>query len=138
MSQLFFQQLSLSLLDGTTNVDNTKFRRIIGSLQYISLTRPDISFSVNKLSQFMHKPTTTHFTAKKRLLRYLKQTIFHGIQLTKFGLLALITYFDVDWARNIDDRISTSTYISFLGPNPISWSLKKQRVVAKSTIEAEY
>ncbi|WJZ87886.1 hypothetical protein VitviT2T_007234 [Vitis vinifera] len=138
VSTLLSTTQSLKLLDGTTNVDNTKFRRIIGSLQYISLTRPDISFSVNKLSQFMHKPTTTHFTAKKRLLRYLKQTIFHGIQLTKFGLLALITYFDVDWARNIDDRISTSTYISFLGPNPISWSLKKQRVVAKSTIEAEY
>ncbi|GFY87730.1 hypothetical protein Acr_05g0013690 [Actinidia rufa] len=68
---------SLKLLDGTTNVDSTEFRRIIGSLQYLSLTRPDISFAVNKLSQFMHKPTTTHFTATKRLLRYLKQTIFH-------------------------------------------------------------
>ena len=56
---------SLKLLDGTTNVDSTEFRRIIGSLQYVSLTRPDISFAVNKLSQFMHKPTTTHFTATK-------------------------------------------------------------------------
>ena len=65
VSTLLSATQSLKLLDGTTNVDNTKFRRIIGSLQYISLTRPDISFSVNKLSQFMHKPTTTHFTAKK-------------------------------------------------------------------------
>ena len=87
---------SLKLLDGTTNVDNTEFRRIIGSLQYLSLKRPDISFAVNKLSQFMHKPTTTHFTTTKRLLRYSKQTIFHGIQLTKIGHLALITYSDVD------------------------------------------
>ena len=87
---------SLKLLDGTTNVDNTEFRRIIGSLQYLSLKRPDISFAVNKLSQFMHKPTTIHFTTTKRLLRYSKQTIFHGIQLTQIGHLALITYSDVD------------------------------------------
>ena len=94
---------SLKLLDGTTNVDNTKFPRIIGSLQYLSLMHPNISFVVNKLSQFMHKPTTTHFTTTKRLFRYLKQTIFHGIQLTKFGPPTLITYSDVDWAGNIDD-----------------------------------
>ncbi|WKA00533.1 hypothetical protein VitviT2T_018877 [Vitis vinifera] len=106
---------SLKLLDGTTNVDNTEFRRIIGSLQYLSLTRPNISFAVNKLSQFMHKPTTIHFTTTKRLLRYSKQTIFHGIQLTKIGHLALITYSDVDWVGNIDDQTSTSAYISFLG-----------------------
>ena len=87
---------SLKLLDDTTNVDNIEFWRIIGSLQYLSLTHPNISFAVNKLSQFMHKPTTTHFTATKRLLWYLKQTIFHGIQLTKSGLLALITYSNAD------------------------------------------
>ncbi|KAA8525303.1 hypothetical protein F0562_007158 [Nyssa sinensis] len=62
---------SLRLLDGTS-VDSTAFRRINGSLQYLSLTRQDISFAVNKLSQFMHKPTSTQWTATKRLLRYLK------------------------------------------------------------------
>lgn len=83
---------SLQLVDGTALVDNLEFRRIIGSLQYLSLTRPDISFKVNKLSQFMHKPTQTHSTATKRLLRYLKQTIFHGIQICKAGLPTLTNF----------------------------------------------
>lgn len=59
---------SLQLVDGTVAVDSTEFRPVIGSLQYLSLTRLDISFVVNKLSQFMHKPTVTHWTATKRLL----------------------------------------------------------------------
>jgi hypothetical protein len=63
---------SLYLLDGTASMDSTEYRRIIGSLQYLSLTRPDICFAVNKLSQFIHKPTVTHWTATKRLFRYLK------------------------------------------------------------------
>ena len=104
---------SLQLIDGTAAVDSFEFRRIIGRLQYISLTRPNISFAVNKLSQFMHKPTTNHWTTTKRLLRYLKQTIFHAIQIHKAGLPILRTYSNADWAGNVDDRMSTSAYISF-------------------------
>jgi hypothetical protein len=129
---------SLQLDDGTAAVDSSHFRRIIGSLQYLTLTRPDISFAVNKLYQFMHRPTITHWTVAKRLLRYLKHTICHGLQLRKTGNTALRTYSDADWADNIDDRTSTSAYISFLGSNPISWSSKKQRAVARSLTEAEY
>ena len=87
---------SLQLVDGTTAVDSFEFRRIVGSLQYLSLTRPDISFAVNKLSQFMHKPTANHWIATKRLLRYLKHTIFYGIQIHKAGTPVLRTYSDAD------------------------------------------
>ena len=89
---------SLQLIDGTTTVDSSEFCRIIGCLQYLSLTCPDISFAVNKLSQFMHKPTTNHWTTTKRLFRYIKQTIFHGIQIHKVVLPILRTYSDADWA----------------------------------------
>jgi hypothetical protein len=69
------------LVDGSAALDSSEFHSIIGCLQYLSLTRLNVFFAVNKLSQFMHKPTNNHMAAIKRLLRYLKQTIFHGIQL---------------------------------------------------------
>jgi len=119
-------------------MDNLEFCRIIGSLQYLSLTHLNISFFVNKLSQFMHKPTINHWTTTKRLLRYLKQTIFYVIHIQRAETLILKTYFDADWAGNIDDRTSTSIYISFPGSNPISWSLKKQKVVAWYITKVEY
>jgi len=110
----------LILTDGSAPADNPEYHRVIRALQYLGLTRPDIAFAVNRLSQFMHKPTTCHWTATKRILRYLKQTMFHGILIQQTSPLNLQTFFDADWAANTDTRVSTTVFITFLGSNPIS------------------
>jgi hypothetical protein len=85
----------------------------------------------------MHSPTNTHWTTAKRILRYLKGSINHGLHFAK-GSLDLNAYSDSDWAGNLDDRRSTTGYPLFLGPCLISWCAKKQPVVSKSSIEVEY
>lgn len=114
----------LKLEDGSAPADSKMFRSIIGALQYITLTRPDLSFAVNKLSQFMHQPTELHVQQLKRVLRYLKFTINHGLKLTKPIHPKLQAYTDADWSGNHDDKTSTSAYIIYLGGNPISWLSK--------------
>jgi hypothetical protein len=110
----------LKLNDGSAVVNPTEYRKVIGALQYLSLTRPDISFAVNKFSQFMHCPSTIHWTATKRLLCYLKNTIFHGISIQKNINPPLTCYSDVDRAGNLDNRNSTSAYLIMLGSNLLS------------------
>ena len=129
---------NLSAFDGEPFPDHTLFRSTVGALQYLALTRPDIAFSVNKLSQFMHKPTTLHWQSVKRLLRYLKHTIQFGIQIYRNSGNSIHAFSDADWAGSRDDRRSTGSYCVFLGKNLISWSCKKQPTVARSSTEAEY
>ncbi|PKU67051.1 Retrovirus-related Pol polyprotein from transposon TNT 1-94 [Dendrobium catenatum] len=85
----------------------------------------------------MHHPRICDFQALKRLLRYIKGTIQFGLPITQ-GDLHLRTYTDANWAADTSDRKSTTGYCTFLGPNLISWSVKKQNTVAKSSTEAEY
>jgi hypothetical protein len=109
----------------------------VGALPYCTLTKPGIAFTVNQLCQFMHSPITTHWTAAKRVICYLKGSFNHGLQFSK-GSLQLNAYSDSNWAGNPDDRRSTTGYALFLGPCLISWSDKKQHVVSKSSTKAEY
>ncbi|PKU78410.1 Retrovirus-related Pol polyprotein from transposon TNT 1-94 [Dendrobium catenatum] len=117
--------------------DPSLYRRLAGSLQYLSITRPDIAFATNKVCQYMQKPSTKDFTALQRILRYIRGTIEYGLPLTT-GSLQLRTYTDANWASDHLDRKSTSGFCSFLGSNLISWTVKKQVTVAKSSTEAEY
>jgi hypothetical protein len=128
----------LSLFDGEAFDDPSLYRSIVGSLQYLSLTRLDVSFAVNKVCQFLHRPTIHHWAAVKRILRYLKHTLYHGLLLCRNSAPQLHAYSDADWAGCLDDRRSTGGYCIFLGRNLISWNSRKQPTVSRSSTEAEY
>lgn len=127
----------LSLYDGDPLSDPTTYRSVVGELQYLTISRPDIQFAVNQVCQFMHQPTTAHWIAVKRILRYLKGSVSHGL-FYRPGTTLLQAYSDADYAGNPDDRHSTGGYVIYLGFNPISWSSKKQKTVSRSSTEAEY
>ncbi|XP_073138778.1 secreted RxLR effector protein 161-like [Henckelia pumila] len=124
--------------DGAKKANATIYRSLVGSLMYLTNTRPDIVHSMNMISRFMSDPSQIHFSAAKRILRYLQGTKNHGIKYTKEDENSLIGYTDSDWAGSIDDMKSMSGYVFCIGTKPISWSSKKQKTFALSSAEAEY
>ena len=118
--------------------DSFRYRSVVGALQYLTLTRPDISFAVNKVCQFLSQPTEVHWEAVKRILRYVKGTLDTGLQIRKSNSTGVSIFTDADWAGCVDDRRSTGGFAVFVGPNLVSWSSKKQPTVSRSSTEAEY
>ena len=117
--------------------DPTLYRSVVGTLQYLLVTRPELSYSVNKVAQFMHSPQLHHWQSVKRILRYLAGTIDHGLLLHHQSSSFIKAFSDVDWGAYPDDRKSTSGFCVYLGSNLISWT-HKQKTVSRSSTEAEY
>ncbi|KAM0982243.1 hypothetical protein ACFX2A_015487 [Malus domestica] len=124
--------------EGEPLADPTVYRSLVGALQYLTFTRPDIAYAVNYACQFMTTPTEAHFCLVKRILRYLKGTWQCGLTYSAQANMDLLAYSDADWAAYINTRRSTTGYIVFLGSNPVSWQSKKQGSVSRSSTEAEY
>ncbi|GJY06859.1 ribonuclease H-like domain-containing protein [Tanacetum coccineum] len=118
--------------------DLTLYRSLAGSLQYLTFTRPDIFYVVQQVCLYMHDPREPHFSALKRILRYIRGTLEHGLQLFSSTTSDLVAYSDADWAGCPTTRCSTSGYCVFLGNNLLSWSSKSQPTLSRSSAEAEY
>jgi len=140
----FDSNLILSAKDSPDNdqkkleMKNVPYREVVSSLMFAAIVlRPDIMYAVSQISRFLNNPGKKHWTAAKRILRYLKGTINAGI-IYKGNNCELKVYIDVDFANDKDNRKSISGYISVLANAPITWSSKQQSCVARSTAEAEY
>ncbi|GJU38671.1 putative ribonuclease H-like domain-containing protein [Tanacetum coccineum] len=120
------------------DVDEHLYRSMIGSLMYLTASRPDIMFAVCACARFQVSPKTSHLLAVKRIFRYLKGKPSLGLWYPKDSPLELVAYTDSDYAGATQDRKSTTRGCQFLGNRLISWQCKKQTVVATSTTEAEY
>ena len=130
--------VKLSKNDEGESVDPTLFKSLVGSLRYLTCTRPDILYAVGLVSRYMESPTTTHFKAAKRILRYLKGTIDFGLHYSVSNDYKLVGYSDSDWAGDVDDRKSTTGFVFFMGDTAFTWMSKKQPIITLSTCEAKF
>lgn len=132
------QHLRLRPNDGSHLPDPTFYHRLIGHLLYLTVTRPDIQYVVNTLSQFMQSPCTSHMDATTHVLQYLKGSVGKGLFLSAARSINLVGYADSDWVGCPTTRRPTTGYFTMLGSNPISSKTKKQPTMSCSYTEAEY
>lgn len=130
------QKLSTSF--GTSYEDPFLYRSLVGALQYLTFTRPDISYDVQQVCLHMHAPRTEHMLALKCILHHVQGTLHFGLHLSPSYITKLISYTNADWGGCPDTRRSTSGYCVFLGDNLISWSSKRQSTLSRSSAEVEY
>ncbi|CAL2279140.1 unnamed protein product [Prunus armeniaca] len=130
--------LKLEKNSGEKKVDQTLYKHIVGSLMYLTATRPDIQHVVSLISRYMECPEVPHLAIAKRIFLYLKGTINFGILYKKGAKSGLFGFTDSDYAGDPDDRRSTSGYAFIMGAGAILWSSKKQQIVTLSTTEVEF
>ncbi|GAA0164517.1 transmembrane signal receptor [Lithospermum erythrorhizon] len=118
--------------------DSSVYRRLVGRLLYFNFTRPDVTYAVNQLSQFMQNPTQNHWDGALHVVKYLRGNANHGLFYSANSDLVVSAYCDADWAKCHENRRSVTGYSIFLGPSLVSWKSKKQTTVSKSSAEAEY
>ncbi|XP_068667634.1 uncharacterized mitochondrial protein AtMg00810-like [Aristolochia californica] len=128
----------LSSTDGELLSDVTRYREVVGSLVYLMVTCPNITYVVHVVSQFASASRTTHWTVVLRILRYLRGTVHHGLLLSSTSDLVPTGYFDAGWAGDPTDRKSTTGYCIFLGNSLVAWKSTKQSIVSRSSAEVEY
>ena len=123
------------MIEGQKLADRGQYQRMVGKFIYLAHTRPDV---VGVVTRFMHQSRAHHMTAVIRIVRCLKGTSSIGIFYKKNDHLDLLAYKDTDWARDRDNRKSTSAYFTLVGGNFVTWKSKKQKVVALSSAQAEF
>ncbi|KAI5344794.1 hypothetical protein L3X38_012671 [Prunus dulcis] len=119
-------------------VDSSFYKKLVGSLMYLTFTRPDLMCGVSVISSYMKRQTEMHLNAAKRILRYVKGTIEYGVFYKSQEDSAFVDFTNSDYAGDIDDRKSTSGHVFMLNSGAITWSSKKQQIVTLSTTEAEF
>lgn len=130
--------LKLCSSEGELLTDVYSYRRLIGRLLYLGLTRPDIAYATQQLSQYVQEPRDTHWQAAVHVLRYLKGNPSLGLFFSSDNALKLVAYTDSDWGSCLDTRRCLTRYCIFLGSSLISWETKKQPTESRSTAEGEY
>nr|GEW43920.1 hypothetical protein [Tanacetum cinerariifolium] len=118
--------------------DPTRYRKMVGSLIYLTLTQPEIAFLVGVLSRFMQDPRKPHMVAMKEVLKYIKATVGKGLRFRSEDEPKLTGYCDADYAGDVNTRRSTTGYVFLFGSSPLSWCSKRQPTVSLSTTEAKY
>ena len=137
-SSLMSSSAKLSHDAAGVEVDPTLYRSMIGSLLYLTASRPNIAFNVGICAKFQATPKESHLTAIKQIIRYINGISDYGIWYLRDSNECLVGYSDADWAECINDRKSTSSGCFYLGNNLVSWMSKKQNLVSLSMAEAEY